>query len=69
MRAHRRPSIPPDRPLALFSTTLPTTPSWECLPARPRQIVAALLAHTLPSLPTSLRHWLPLELVEGGGGE
>ena len=23
----------------------------------------------LPSLPTSLRHWLPLELVEGGGGE
>ena len=46
MQAHRR-TIPPNRPLELFSTTAPTMPSWQRLPARTRQAVTTLLARML----------------------
>ena len=46
MQAQRR-TISPNRPLDLFSTTSPTMPSWERLPARTRQAVTTLLARML----------------------
>ena len=47
MQAHRRRTIPPNRPLDLFSTSATTMPSWERLPARTRQVATALLARML----------------------
>ena len=47
MQAHHRRAIPPNRPLDLFATSLPTMPSWERLPDRTRQAVTTLLARML----------------------
>ena len=47
MQAHRRRTIPPDRTLELFSTSPPSLPSWEHLPARTRQVVTSLLVCVL----------------------
>ena len=47
MQTHRRRAILPNRPLDLFSTTAPTLPSWERLPARTHQVVTTLLARML----------------------
>ena len=47
MQPHRRQAIPPVRPLDLFSTSPPTMPSWEHLPARTRQVVTTLLVRVL----------------------
>ena len=47
MQAHHRRAIPPNRPLDLFSSSPPTMPSWERLPARTRQVVTTLLVRVL----------------------
>ena len=47
MQAHHRRAIPPNRPLELFSSSPPTMPSWEGLPARTRQVVTTLLVRVL----------------------
>ena len=47
MQAHHRRTIPPDRTLELFSTSPPSLPRWEHLPARTRQVVTSLLVRVL----------------------
>ena len=47
MQPQRRRTIPPIRPLDLFSASPPTMPSCERIPARTRQVVTTLLARVL----------------------